>query len=44
MANWIIRSSQDWLSPLVGVMKTELLKQAVIHTDETPVQVLNVEF
>lgn len=44
MANWIIRSSQDWLSPQVSVMKTELLKQAVIHTDETPVQVLNVEF
>ena len=41
MANWIIRSSQDWLAPLISVMKAELLKQAVIHADETPVQVLN---
>ncbi len=40
MANWIIRCSQDWLSPVVDILKKELLKRDVIHCDETPVQVL----
>jgi transposase len=40
MANWIIRCSQDWLSPVVDFLKKELLKRDVIHCDETPVQVL----
>lgn len=40
MANWIIRCSQDWLVPVVDLLKKELLKRDVIHCDETPVQVL----
>jgi transposase len=40
IANWIIRCSQDWLAPVVELLKKELLKRNVIHCDETPVQVL----
>ena len=41
LANWVIRSAEDWLMPLVDCMHAELLKQPVIHADETPVQLLN---
>ena len=41
LANWVIRSAEDWLMPLVDCMHAELLNQPVIHADETPVQVLN---
>ncbi|OGO76542.1 MAG: hypothetical protein A2Y23_06400 [Clostridiales bacterium GWB2_37_7] len=34
MANWIIRCSQDWLSPVVDLLRKELLKREVIHCDE----------
>lgn len=40
MANWIIRCSQDWLKPVVDILKQELLKRDIIHCDETTVQVL----
>lgn len=40
MANWIIRCSQDWLTPVVEFLKKELLKRDIVHCDETPVQVL----
>lgn len=40
MANWIIRCSQDWLAPVVNLLKKELLKRDIAHCDETPVQVL----
>lgn len=40
MANWIIRSSQDHLMPVVEHLRKELLKRDIIHCDETPVQVL----
>ena len=41
LANWVIRSAEDWLMPLVDCMHAELLKQLIIHAYETPVQVLN---
>ena len=40
MANWIIRCSYDWLSPVYEQMKALLLKQEVLHADETTLQVL----
>ena len=40
MANWIIRSSEDHLKPVVDRLRKELLSRDVIHCDETPVQVL----
>ncbi|MBU7008864.1 transposase [Peptococcaceae bacterium DYL19] len=43
LANWIIRSANDWLMPLWETMKAYLLKQAVIHADETVIQVLKEE-
>ncbi|HHY28873.1 MAG TPA: transposase [Desulfitobacterium dehalogenans] len=43
IANWIIRASNDWLSPLWETMKTHLLKQDVIHADESVIQVLKEE-
>lgn len=43
MANWIIRSSEDHLMPVVSRLREELLKRDIIHCDETPVQVLKEE-
>lgn len=43
LANWIIRSATDWLEPLWKTMKSHLLKQDVIHADETVIQVLKEE-
>jgi len=43
LANWIIRSANDWLEPLWGTMKSHLIKQAVVHADETVIQVLKEE-
>ena len=40
MANWVIQCTQAWLKPLYKHMKQQLLEQAVIHADETVVQVL----
>lgn len=40
MANWIIRCSEDWLSPVYERLKALLLTQDVLHADETTVQVL----
>lgn len=43
LANWIIRSSNDWLVPLWENMKAHLLKQPVIYADESVIQVLKEE-
>lgn len=43
LANWIIRSSIDWLLPLWEAMKVHLLRQSVICADETVIQVLKEE-
>ena len=40
LANWIIRSSEDHLKPIVDHLRKELLKRDIVHCDETPVQVL----
>jgi len=40
MANWLVKSSTDWLEPLYEKMKQKLLKHKVLHADETTVQVL----
>ena len=41
LANWVIRASEDWLMPVVDRLHMYLLRQSVIHADETPVQVFN---
>lgn len=43
MANWIIRCAQDYLIPVTGYLRKELLKRDILHCDETPVQVLKEE-
>jgi len=40
MANWIINSAENWLSHIYDVFRQELLKRDVLHSDETPVQVI----
>ena len=39
LANWVIRPAEDWLMSLVSRLQQDLLKQDIIHADETPVQV-----
>jgi len=43
LSNWIIKTSEEWLYPLLEKMREELLKDNFLHADETPVQVLNEE-
>jgi transposase len=40
MANWIIRCSEDYFTPIIDYLRKELLKRDIVHCDETPVQVL----
>lgn len=41
LGNWIIVAYRDWLYAVVEHLKKELISQAYLHADETPVQVLN---
>lgn len=43
LSNWIIKTSEEWLNPVVKKLHEELLKEKYLHADETPVQVLNEE-
>ena len=43
LSNWIIKTSEEWLYPVVEKLREELLKDKYLHADETPVQVLNEE-
>ena len=40
MANWVIRCSEDYFSRFVARLKEEMLKEKVLHCDETYVKVL----
>ena len=40
LANWTNSAADRWLQPLYERMHTHLLAQAVLHADETPLQVL----
>lgn len=40
LANWILQSSERWLSHLYNRMHERLLKQEILHADETSLQVL----
>ena len=41
LSNWIMKTSEEWLYPVVEKLEEELLKNKYLHADETPVQVLN---
>ena len=40
MSNWIISAAERYFKPVYDMMKKELLKENIIHADETVVQVL----
>lgn len=40
MANWVIKCSEDYLEAIYGRLKAHLLKETVLHADETTYQVL----
>lgn len=41
MSNWILKASSDWLTPIFETLHGELLKHAILHADETTLQVLH---
>lgn len=41
LANWMIRGSNDWLSIIYDRMHEYLVKEDIIHADETKLQVLH---
>lgn len=43
MANWIIRCSEEYLSPIVEALRKNILSQDICQCDETPIQVLKEE-
>lgn len=40
MSNWLLRAADDWLTPVYEEMKKRLVKEEVLHADETTLQVL----
>lgn len=40
MSNWILRAEEDWLKPIYDELHQRLLRQEVLHGDETTLQVL----
>ena len=40
MSNWILRAADDWLTPIYEEMKKRLVKEQILHADETTLQVL----
>ena len=41
MSNWMLRCAKDWLEPVYEQLHRQLVKQEVLHADETTVQVLH---
>ena len=41
MSNWILRASEDYLTPVYEQLHRELLARDVLHADETTLQVLH---
>ena len=41
MANWILRATEDYLTPVYEQLHKDLLKRDVLHADETTLQVLH---
>ena len=40
MSNWLLRASEDWLKPVYDELHRRLIQSAVLHADETTLQVL----
>ena len=43
MANWVIKCSENYFTPIIEHFHKELLKRDIIHSDESPIQVLKEE-
>ncbi|WP_312907139.1 IS66 family transposase [Tissierella praeacuta] len=43
LSNWILKTSEEWLSTVVTRLHENLLKDNYLHADETPIQVMNEE-
>lgn len=41
LANWVITSSEKWLLPVWNALKDHLLREDILHADETPYRVLS---
>ena len=41
LSNWLLKAASQWLQPVYERMKTEMLKQDILHADETTLQVLH---
>ena len=41
MSNWILRATENYLTPVYEQMHKELLRREVLHADETTLQVLH---
>ena len=41
LSNWILKTSEEWLRPVVDRLHEELLKEKYLYADESLVQVLN---
>ena len=41
MSNWILKATEDYLTPIYQQLHKELLKRDVLHADETTLQVLH---
>jgi transposase len=41
LSNWILHGADTWLSPVYNQMREHLLKQDILHADETSLQVLS---
>ena len=41
MSNWILKATEDYLAPVYGQLRRELLQRDVLHADETTLQVLH---
>jgi transposase len=40
MSNWVVKCSEMYLEPIYDMMKSYLLKESMLHSDETSLQVL----
>lgn len=41
MSNWLLKAAEDWLQPIYDVLHQQLRREAVLHGDETTLQVLH---
>ena len=41
MSNWLLKATENWLQPIYDVLHQPLCREAVLHGDETTLQVLH---